>query len=54
MEQVLRDRLEPLGIPALRGAMIGHIEDKTVVPLGIRARLDAGAGSLTLLEAAVS
>jgi muramoyltetrapeptide carboxypeptidase len=54
MEEVLRDRFEPLGIPALRGAMIGHIEDKTVVPLGIRARLDADAGSLTLLEVAVS
>lgn len=54
MEQVLRDRLEPLGIPALRGAMIGHIEDKTVVPIGVRARLDVEAGSLTLLETAVS
>jgi muramoyltetrapeptide carboxypeptidase len=54
MEEVLRDRLEPLGIPALRGAMIGHIEDKTVVPLGVRARLDVDAKSLTLLEAAVS
>jgi muramoyltetrapeptide carboxypeptidase len=54
MEQVFRDRLEPLGIPALRGTMIGHIEDKTVVPLGIRARLDADAGALTLLETAVS
>ncbi len=53
MEQVLRDRFEPLGIPTLRGAMIGHIEDKTVVPLGVRARLDVGAGSLSLLEAAV-
>lgn len=53
MEQVMRDRLEPLGIPTLRGTMIGHIEDKTVVPVGIRARLDAGAGSLTLLEPAV-
>ena len=54
MEEVLRDRLEPLGIPTLRGAMIGHIEDKTVVPLGVRARLDADAGALTLLESAVS
>lgn len=54
MEEVLRDRLEPLGIPTLRGAMIGHIEDKTVLPLGIRASLDVDAGSLTLLEAAVS
>lgn len=54
MEQVLRDRLEPLGIPALRGAMIGHVEDKTVVPIGVRARLDVEAGALTLLETAVS
>jgi len=54
MEEVLRGRFEPLGIPALRGAMIGHTEDKAVVPLGIRARLDVDAGSLTLLEAAVS
>lgn len=54
MEQVLRDRFEPLGIPTLRGTMIGHTDDKTVVPLGIRARLDVDAGSLTLLEAAVS
>ena len=54
MEEVLRDHLEPLGIPTLRGAMIGHIEDKTVVPLGVQARLDADAGALTLLESAVS
>lgn len=54
MEEVLRDRLEPLGIPTLRGAMIGHIEDKAVVPLGVRARLDVDAGTLILLEPAVS
>ena len=34
--------------------MIGHIEDKTVVPIGIQARLDVDAGTLTLLEAAVN
>ena len=54
MEQVLRDRFEPLGIPTLRGVMIGHIEDKTVVPLGVQARLDVAAGSLSLLETAVA
>ena len=54
MEQVMRDRFEPLGIPTLRGAMIGHIEDKTVVPIGIQARLDVDAGTLTLLEVAVN
>jgi muramoyltetrapeptide carboxypeptidase len=53
MEQVLRERCEPLGIPTLRGAMIGHIDDKTVVPIGARARLDVDAGTLTLLEQAV-
>ena len=54
MEQVLRERCEPLGIPTLRGAMIGHIEDQTVVPIGVRARLDVDDGTLTLLEPAVS
>lgn len=54
MEQVMRDRLEPLGIPTLRGLMIGHIEDKTVVPVGVQARLDVSAGTLTLLEAGVA
>lgn len=54
MEQVMRDRLEPLGIPTLRGVMIGHIEDKTVVPIGVQARLDADSRTLTLLEAAVT
>ena len=53
MEQVLRERCEPLGIPTLRGAMIGHIGDQTVVPIGANAHLDVDAGTLTLLEAAV-
>ena len=54
MEQVLRERCEPLGIPTLRGAMIGHIEDQAVVPIGVYARLDVDDGMLTLLEPAVS
>lgn len=53
MEQVLRERCEPMGIPTLRGLMIGHVEDMTVVPVGARARLDVDAGTLTLLEQAV-
>jgi muramoyltetrapeptide carboxypeptidase len=53
MEQVLRERCEPLGIPTLRGAMIGHVEDQTVVPIGVNARLDVNEGTLTLLEPAV-
>ena len=53
MEQVLRERCEPLGIPTLRGAMIGHVEDQTVVPIGVNARLDVDEGTLKLLEPAV-
>jgi len=53
MEQVLRERCEPMGIPTLRGFMIGHVDDMTVVPVGARARLDVDAGTLTLLEQAV-
>ncbi len=54
MEDVLRMRFEPLGAPTLRGLMIGHVEDQTTVPLGVEAELDVDAGTLTLLEAAVS
>ena len=54
VEEVIRDRCEPLGIPVIRGLMIGHVNDKTVVPIGLQARLDADAGTLQLLEAAVS
>ena len=54
VERVLRDRFEPLGLPTLRGLMIGHVDDQTVVPIGARASLDVDAGTLTLLEPAVS
>jgi muramoyltetrapeptide carboxypeptidase len=54
IEEILRDRFEPLGKPTLRGLMIGHIEDQGVVPVGCEAELDADAGTLTLLEAGVS
>ncbi len=54
MDQVLREAAELLGIPAVLGLPIGHVRDNWTLPLGIRARLDAGAGTLELLESAVS
>lgn len=54
MEEVIRMRCEPLQVPTIRGLMIGHIDDQTVVPIGIEAELDADLGTLTLLEPAVS
>jgi len=53
LEEVLDDHIKPLGIPAWYGSMIGHISDKFTIPLGIEAKIDAGKGSITLLEPSV-
>ncbi|RPH55525.1 MAG: LD-carboxypeptidase [Chloroflexi bacterium] len=50
LEEVLAERARALGIPAVMGLMIGHVEDQTIVPLGCLAELDASAGTLALLE----
>jgi len=51
--EVLADHIGPLGVPAWYGSMIGHIADKFTVPLGVRAEIDADAGTIRLLEPAV-
>lgn len=53
LDEVFADHLGPLGIPAWYGSMIGHIRDKFTVPVGIEAEIDATAGTIRLLEAAV-
>jgi len=53
IEEVLRDRCGDLGIPVVRGFMIGHFTDQTVVPIGIEAELNADEGTLQLLDTAV-
>jgi len=53
LEEVLDDHIRPLGIPAWFGSMIGHIEDKFTMPVGINAKIDADGGSIQLLESAV-
>ncbi len=54
IEEVLDDHIKPLGVPAYRGAMIGHIEKQFTVPEGILAEMDADAGTFRLLESAVA
>ena len=54
LEEVFQQRFEELGLPCIRGLMIGHVRDRASVPLGVMAELDADAGTLTLLETAVS
>jgi len=51
---VLREYLEPLGVPVAAGFPFGHVADNWTLPLGVRARLDADAGTLALLESAVA
>ena len=53
-DEVLSTYFRPLGIPVAYGFPVGHIDDQWTLPLGVRARLDADAGELELLEPAVS
>ncbi|HET9982801.1 MAG TPA: LD-carboxypeptidase [Longimicrobiales bacterium] len=54
VDAVFREVAESLGVPAVLGLPIGHVADNWTLPLGVRARLDAGAGMLSLVEPAVS
>lgn len=49
-EDILYEIFSGLGKPAIYGLPIGHGKDRATLPLGVTARLDAGAGTLTLLE----
>lgn len=53
LEEVLADHIAPLGIPAFRGSMIGHIPEQFTLPIGGLAEVDADAGTIRLLEPAV-
>ena len=50
LDQIFEDHIKPLGIPAYRGAMIGHIRQQFIVPVGGRVELDADAGTFRMLE----
>ena len=53
MRQLWSDLLAPYGKPAVLGFPFGHVPNNYALPLGVRARLDADARLLTLLEPAV-
>jgi muramoyltetrapeptide carboxypeptidase len=54
LSEVLQQHLEPLGVPAFQGALIGHVPNQFSIPVGIRAEIDAGAGTIRILEPAVA
>ena len=50
LQQIFDDYFKPLKIPAYRGAMIGHIRQQFIVPVGGRVEMDADAGTFRMLE----
>lgn len=54
LDDVLSEYCIKLNKPSLSGMMIGHIDDQATIPFGAMAELDADAGTLTLLEPAVT
>ena len=52
--EIFDDLLRPLDIPTLYNLPIGHGKHIATLPLGVRARLDATAQTLQIIEAGVS
>lgn len=50
LAEVLEERLGDLGVPVLADLPVGHGRPNKALPMGRRARLDADAGSLTLIS----
>ncbi len=54
LNETVDDHLQRLRVPAVSGYSVGHIANQMTLPLGVSARLDSAAQTLTLLESAVS
>ena len=50
LEQLLDDYIKPLGVPAYQGALIGHMDEQFILPVGAQVRIDADRGSITVVE----
>ena len=53
LEDVLEERLDPLGVPVLYQLPLGHGKHLATIPLGVTATLDADARTLTIDEPAL-
>jgi muramoyltetrapeptide carboxypeptidase len=54
LEELLGEVFGPLGMPTVLGLPFGHGQQNWTLPVGVRARLDAGTGSLEILEPATA
>lgn len=53
LDEVFDDYFKGLGIPVYRGAQFGHIQRKFTLPIGLPVEMDAAAGTIKYLSAAV-
>lgn len=54
LDDVLRDRLLPLGVPVIAGLPFGHASNNATLPFGCMATLDGEGGDLKIDEPAVA
>jgi muramoyltetrapeptide carboxypeptidase len=52
LEDLLEEKLEPLGVPVLYGLPLGHGKHLAALPLGVSCTLDGDARTLTVDEPA--
>jgi muramoyltetrapeptide carboxypeptidase len=54
LEDVLKERLLPLGVPVVTGLPFGHVPHNATLPVGARGTLDAERGDLLIEEPVVT
>lgn len=53
IEQIIQDIVAPCGKPMFAGLQAGHCMPSLTLPLGVHCRMDADAGTITMLESPV-
>ncbi|MGJ1438054.1 MULTISPECIES: S66 peptidase family protein [Sphingobacterium] len=53
LDQLFNDYIKPLKIPAYTGAVVGHIAEQFILPVGAKVRVDASQGTIALMEPAL-
>lgn len=53
LQEMLKGHFKSLRIPAFIGAAFGHVENNYTLPIGINAKLDADARTISLLDVSV-
>lgn len=53
LNEILNQHIQPLGIPAYSGALIGHIDDMQTLPVGLSVKINAENGTISFEESAL-